>query len=253
MKEFANCAQFEGRLDDAVLQYKRILQLNPENPGNGPRYLALGSIDLVQGHIKEATGLLAKAPSGKEDEAGPSYALGANEPARFMQIAAIDLDGDKQEAREQYTIYANRWPLRTTWRMAGYFPKAWRSLQGFKDMLDAVEDAGMPRFADPDDPKGVVADDAPCVPGDFAPTPLHLPKVRVIGASEMRAMSMELPPSSIIDVGRGRLDIPGVVSFGTANFDGTPTAFAVQRAALCQARISQRRHGFIEGKQGLLF
>ncbi len=226
----AACAQFEGRLDDAVAQYNRILQLDPENPGNGPRYLALGSIDLVLGHLKEAAGLLAKALSGKEDEAGPSYALGANEPGRFVQIAAIYLNGDKHEAREKYASYARHWPLRTTWRMAGYFPKTWRPLKGFDDMLQAVHDAGMPNFSDPDDPTGAVADDAACVEGDFAPTPHHLAKVPVIGTSDVRLRSMERSPPLIIDVGRGRADIRGVIAFGRTTTDESPIEFAVREA-----------------------
>ena len=222
----ASCAQTEMRFDDAVAQFEAILQLNPASLHNTVLYLIIGTLRLVEGRVPEAAQYLTLA---KDDYAVPTAELETAEQAELLLIAAHDLSGRHAQAREEYAAYAGRLKGRTVWRIASYFDAAWRETAGLQKALAALQDAGMPRYADEDEPGAGAA--TSCTGGAFAPTPNVLPHGgTVLTTAEFASLTHGDPRPLVIDVGLGTASEPSWVVYDRNSGAETEEQFALRTA-----------------------
>ncbi len=227
----ASCDMAELMFKDAISQYERILRLDPASPSVKRRYLAMGTVRLLQGEAAAAVDLLNKALAGETDSDTDPNSLAPTEPARFLLIAANELKGDHGTAVRLYESYAVKWPRRTVWRMSLYLPKPWASLPGFRNILRAVDAAGMHRFSSQDAP---IPFDTPCVQGDFAQTPGSLKGAETLTTDDVRRWLVSPRPPLLIDLGHGRASPPGTDWRDPVRTDETPEEYALD--------IAQKRH-----------
>ena len=217
----ASCAQNELRFDDAVAQYEDLLRLDPDSASGRNRHLSIATILLLQGKAPQAIVHLKQC----FDDTAPVGDLGVNEQCNLFLIAGKAESGDVPMARHDYSLYEARAPGRTTWRLAVYFPAKWRELDGFKKLLAALNEAGMPVYAKENDPGPVT-----CGSGLFAPTPRTLPHGEVIATHEM-IRRLGRGPALVIDLGHHRVEIPGGVYYADAALeDESEAAFALREA-----------------------
>lgn len=222
----SRCDLLDMKLDAAAKDYQRLLQLDPANPQNRVFYVDLGSVLLMQGHYPDAIAALQR---GIDRDAPPTSDLEPAEQARLFLIAATYLNGDVQEAREAYASYSRQFSGRSVWRIKQYTPAAWQRTPGLQRALQALQDAGMPAFADEDDPGS--PDDASCEPGDFASTPNHLPRGgRVLKTVEFLREQTAAQHALILDIGQSPSKTAGWIMFDEATQTETRSSFVLREA-----------------------
>jgi hypothetical protein len=194
---------YEGHLTEAAAPLQDMLRLNPEGPSSKLRYLRLGFIRLLQGQEGEAIELLQKASAGDTDPAPGAGAFGREDKTRLLLIAAYELSGDETTSRRLYTAYRTVWLHRSVWRIGTLSPRAVTKLPAFQNFLDALQRAGMPRYADEQVDEHVPPSDVPLTGDRFAATPRSLPHGRVIDTAEMQVLLRGTAAKLVIDVGTG--------------------------------------------------
>jgi TolB-like protein/DNA-binding winged helix-turn-helix (wHTH) protein/rhodanese-related sulfurtransferase len=223
----ARCDQFALRLEDAATQYGAMLRLDPFSPASKLRHLALGTILLLQSQYPEAVDQLGQCL----DDAAPGTALEPGEQCRLLLLAAHGLNGQVLRAQQEYQLYQKQFPGRTVWRVAAYFPSAWRSLPGFKAFRQSLQAAGMPEYAD--EAGAGLAPGADCPAGDFHPTPnAFAPGTpgTVIATQAFAARAAD-PATLVIDVGRATAANPAWAIYMKADLGLSPAEYALQAAS----------------------
>ncbi len=219
------CAQAEGRLEEAVKRVEAILQLDPSSPYNKSRFLMLGVIQLIQGRIQEASGRLHQAVAADQDGAAKD-SMGRVEVARLMLIAASQMSGDVAEASRLYKAYRTDWPNRTVWRISELFPRSYANLPGFRRVLDALTDAGMPRYAD--EQQLNLTSEVSCPGSDFDTTPTTVKGGRVWDTTTL-AKELRLDRTLLLlDLGRGAADPPNAIFYEEGLTPESAAEFAIR-------------------------
>ncbi len=207
----ATCASSQGRLDPAADALQDIMRLNPEGRRSRIRALRLGTFRLLQGRIRDAEDWLHRAIAG-EIEPQPGVAdWGYPEEARMLLIAAEDMDGRAASARSMYAAYARLWPHRSTWRIAALSTRPMSDLPGFRRVMDALQDAGMPAHADEHADDGVPSGTAMLPDKSFIATPTNLTNGTTVDTVRLATMMQTDRPDLILDLGSGAAVIPGAV------------------------------------------
>jgi TolB-like protein/DNA-binding winged helix-turn-helix (wHTH) protein/tetratricopeptide (TPR) repeat protein len=198
-----------GHLDEAVIPLRAGLRVDPEGPSSKQRYTRLGSISLFEGDYPGAIKLLESAAAGDVLPEPGTGAWSAVERTRLYLIAANQLNKDFQTASALYADYKIRWLHRTVWRIGNLPPKNLFRLRGFQDFLDALEQAGMPRFADERASDNISISEQPLSGGDFSPTPTGIRGASTIDTNAMVKLVSGSGPKLIIDLGAGTSVIEG--------------------------------------------
>ena len=198
--ELARSARAEGKLDEAALEIEKILRLSPNTISDKRRYLTLGFIRLLQFRVDDSVNNLQLAIAG-DAEGGTSDAMGRVEVSRLLLIATTVLRGHVEEAHASYLEHQKIWPNRTLWRFAAYFKKSEASLPAFGAVMNALEQAGMRRFAGERDPTPAIA--SRCKGGDFDITPQLPARSHIWFTTDIVLHLKSFSDTFIIDVGHG--------------------------------------------------
>nr|WP_321986014.1 winged helix-turn-helix domain-containing protein [uncultured Lichenicoccus sp.] len=205
----ATCASSEGHLDAAADALEEIMRLNPEGRRSRIRALRLGTFRLLQGHPAQAQGWLQRAIAGEPDPQPGAPDWGYPEEARLMLIAAAAMQGRVAQARSDYAHYSRIWTHRTTWRISALSTRAMSSLPGFRAMTDALQDAGMPAYADEHADDGVPAGAATLPDKSFVATPRNLTNAATVDTLDLETMIHAKTVGLILDLGPGVAVIQG--------------------------------------------
>ena len=213
----ANCAWLSGMPDRVVGLVQALQRIDPQGPAAARRLQLLGLATLFAGHPAQAIPPLQAAESGEDLVADATDRITPIETTRLFLIAANGLAGNLQEAKRRYETYSALWPNRTVWREMTFFTAAQERMPGFAPVADALQAAGMPRYADERAGVGAPPPAGGTLRGaDFTPTPLVITGAARI---ETRALATRLavrPAPLVVDVGRGRAAIPGAVTLSDA-------------------------------------
>jgi tetratricopeptide (TPR) repeat protein len=212
----ANCGWMTGKHDIAETHLQAIARLDPDGQArsNKHRLLMLADIRLLAGRVDDAIDLLHQAIAGDPEPELGAETMGRAESARLSLIAAYDMKGQRDTAKDLYARYVTIWPHRSTWRIAAEYPKTLDGTPGLKRVIVALRDVGMPQFAD-----GNVASRSDCPLDDYSPTPLSVPGAVTVGTPQIKELLGQAPVPLVIDVGRGSAAVPGAVWFAP---DGPP-------------------------------
>jgi TolB-like protein/DNA-binding winged helix-turn-helix (wHTH) protein/rhodanese-related sulfurtransferase len=218
----AGCDLAANHLPEATATLEDLVRRDPAGAVAKQRLLRLGNLLLLQGRPDEAADRLHEAIAGDPDPQPGTASVGRAEGVHYLLIAATALAGRLPEARTMYAAYDRLWPHRTSWRLGATASKAMFSLPGFNRILQGLEAAGMPRYADEhaDDhvPQGVTL---PPVDA-FVPTPKTLPGADTIDTATLAGWIKQGQEMVLIDLGGGAAVISGahLPEDGTQDLDG---------------------------------
>ncbi len=207
----AACAEDQGRLDEAAGALEALLRRDPDGAAWRQRALRLGHLRLLQGRLPEAEDWLRRAIAGDPDPGSDTDEWGRAEGTRQDLVAAAALGGRTAQARALYVGFARIWPHVSVWRVAALATRHVAALPGFRRMLDALAEAGMPPHADERADDHVASGTVPLVDTEFGATPLRVPGGTTLDTASMAALVRSDRPKLIIDLGSGATVIPGAV------------------------------------------
>ncbi len=229
----ANCAWLNGQPDQVAALEQTLLRLDPLGPYTTGRTQLLGLAELLGGHTAEAVRYLKQAEAA--DSATPTSVdgLSPGETTRLFLIAATAMNGDLAEARRRCDAYRAIWPRRSVWRQMAFFNEAQSHMPAFVRVADALQAAGLPRFADEHEDDHVPPTSTPLTGGDFAPTPLSIPGAEVIDTPALKHLLTTRPAPIVVDVGRDSAIIPTALPLSDADA-------ALDREALASTDVGRR-------------
>ncbi len=166
-----------GRYQQAFDTLSHLQNANPADPDAVFWNVHRGILSLWLGRPAEAAALIRKGMAGEPDPVpgGPIYDnFGYH---RVALAIALAMSGDVEHARQIVASDSKVWPHRSVFRFAGYFSMAAAKNPQAPKMLAALEQAGMPRFADEHEDAGVAPSATPAAHGDYDPTPLSVPGI----------------------------------------------------------------------------
>jgi DNA-binding winged helix-turn-helix (wHTH) protein/TolB-like protein len=203
-----DCAWMSGQPDAELPLLRAIHRLNPESAQDKRVQFLEGVVSLLQFHPADAIGFLLQSISGEPEPTIGTSSNGRTERARLWLVAAYALNRELDKARDKYREYDAVWPNRSVWRFGAYLPRRIMALPATMQVLQALQQAGMPKVADPG--KTVLAPGRPCGEDAFAPTPLALPQGgRTIDAREVHSLMMQSTQPVVIDLGVGSASVHG--------------------------------------------
>jgi TolB-like protein/DNA-binding winged helix-turn-helix (wHTH) protein len=172
------------RFADAVASLGALLRIDPDGPGQKSRFYQMGFAELMLDHPAEALPWLRRAIAGEPDPLPGAASLTPAEWARLSLIAATRLAGDRATSDTYFAAYRRIWPDQSTWALESRAPRLFSTVPGFRHFLAALEDAGLPRFADPR--RGPAT--GTCDSADVSPTPHDVPGITTIDTAGLAAL-----------------------------------------------------------------
>jgi len=213
----ANCAWLNGQPDQVAALEQTLLRLDPLGPYTTGRTQLFGLATLFGGHTGDAIQILKQTETAEGTKLKSVDGLSPAETTRLFLIAAYAMNGDLAEARRRYNAYRAIWPRRTVWRQMAFFNTAQSHMPAFARVTGALQDAGMPRFADEHEDDHLPPTSTPLTGADFAATPLSIPGGEVIDTPGLKHLLATQPAPIIVDVGRGSAIIPSALPLSDAD------------------------------------
>jgi TolB-like protein/DNA-binding winged helix-turn-helix (wHTH) protein/Flp pilus assembly protein TadD len=218
------CASHRGRFAEAADILTRLLRIDPEGPRQKNRYYQLGFARLMMGDAAGAIPWLEKSIAGDLDPRPGTKDLGLDGWRRLALIAALRLSGDIPASDTVFAGFTHAWPDRSTWALEANSPRTYGAVPAYRGFIGALEQAGMPRFADEN--AGAAA--GPCDMAGAVPTPHSVPGIKTIDAAALAALMRSAKPLTV-DFGVGAA-VPQGAQLSTLD-----TASATDMATLAKA------------------
>jgi adenylate cyclase len=187
-----------GQFGDAVISLTALLRIDPDGPRQKSRFYQMGFAELMMDRPDAALPWLHRAIAGEADPAPGAAGLTPSEWARASLIAATRLAGDSAGSDALYAAYRRVWPNRSTWTLQSRASRSLSAVPGFGHFLAALQQAGMPRFAD----QHVGAAQGSCGTAGLDPTPHAIAGLRTIETQDVLALMKSAKPL-IADFGVG--------------------------------------------------
>ncbi len=203
------CHGSKAEFRDMADRLATLVRIDPEAPRKRVRYQQLGFAELMLGHASDALPWLERALADAPIEPASAEDLGTAEWARLSLIVATRQTGDTARSDALFAGYRTVWPHRTLWTLQAYTPKKIAESEGFAAFLAALQDAGMPKFADETTDWGVQPSSPARRHAMLSPTPLAVPGVPTIRTEALAARIKAATGLVVLDFGVGASLPPG--------------------------------------------
>lgn len=192
-----------GKFEEARKEAWTLLRLDPDGSRTKLFYYYVGFDELMLGNAAAALVALRQAQAADPDPPAGTDELGRIEWGRLLTIVAMWQTKDREHAQAGFDQYNRLWPRRTIWRISSQLSRAETRVPGFAAFVSTLQEFGMPRFADENEPAPAKAvHQLDPLPATTEPPTLNTELVR---------RQIAAGRTVIIDLGSGACALPGAL------------------------------------------